>query len=185
MDADDVAYPDRLELQLAFLVDHQEVDLCGGGAMVFGKHGHPLWRFSPPTDHREIVRSPSLGFPLLHPAWMGRIEWFRRWHYHESTWLPKDEELLLRSYHSSRFANLPQIILGYRERRIGLRELARLRHLKYVCVQLGPGAWRNLWFVVAPAARLAGDFVLALAGEPGIGSSASPGNIRRRAWGVA
>jgi hypothetical protein len=46
--------------------------------MVFGKHGRPLWRFSLPTEHAEIIPLPSLGFPLLHPAWMGRMEWFRR-----------------------------------------------------------------------------------------------------------
>jgi glycosyltransferase involved in cell wall biosynthesis len=120
MDADDIACPDRLAQQMAFLVDHEEVDLCGGGAMVFGKYGRPPWRFNPPTDHGEIIRSPSLGFPLLHPAWMGRIGWFRRWRYDESIRLAEDQELLLRSYRDSRFANLPQIVLGYREERITL-----------------------------------------------------------------
>jgi hypothetical protein len=62
------------------------------------KHGRPLWRFSPPTDHGEIIRSPFRGFPWLHPAWMGRIAWFRRWRYDESTRLAEDQELLLRSY---------------------------------------------------------------------------------------
>jgi glycosyltransferase involved in cell wall biosynthesis len=120
MDADHVACPDRLAQQMAFLVDHEEVDLCGGGAMVFGRHGRPPWPFSPPTDHGEIIRSPLRGFPLLHPAWMGRIEWFRRWRYDESIRLAEDQELLLRSYRDSRFANLPHIVLGYREERITL-----------------------------------------------------------------
>ena len=120
MDADDIAYPDRLAPQMAFLVDHEEVDICGGSVMVFGKYGRPPGRFSPPTDHGEIIRSPSLGFPLLHPAWMGRIGWFRRWRYDESIRLAEDQELLQRSYRNSRFANLPQIVLGYREERITL-----------------------------------------------------------------
>jgi glycosyltransferase involved in cell wall biosynthesis len=143
MDADDVAYPDRLARQIAFLVDHQEVDLCGGGAMVFGKHGRPLWRFSPPTDHREIIRSPSLGFPLLHPAWMGRIEWFRRWRYDESTRLAADQELLQRSYRMSRFANLSQIVLDYREEGTTRRGLFKLLHIPYVCTQPGTGTGRS------------------------------------------
>jgi len=143
MDAEDIAYPNRLAQQMAFLDGQREVDLCGGGALVFGKHGRPLWRFSPPTDHREIVRSPSLGFPLLHPAWMGRIEWFRRWRYDESTQSAADQELLQRSYRMSRFANLPQIVLGYREERFTLGALSKLLRLQYVCTQLGPGAWRK------------------------------------------
>jgi hypothetical protein len=48
---EDIAYPDRLAQQMDFLADHEEIDLCGGSAIVFGKHGRPLWRFSPPTDH--------------------------------------------------------------------------------------------------------------------------------------
>jgi glycosyltransferase involved in cell wall biosynthesis len=120
MDADHIARQDRLAQQMAFFVEHEEVDLCGGGAMVFGKYGRPPWRFNPPTDHGEIIRSPSLGFPLLHPAWMGRIEWFRRWRYDESIPLAEDQELLRRSCHNSRFANLPQIVLCYREERITL-----------------------------------------------------------------
>src|ERR1700721_1361523 len=34
MDADDIAYPDRLAQQLDFLSNHAEVDLCSAGAMV-------------------------------------------------------------------------------------------------------------------------------------------------------
>jgi glycosyltransferase involved in cell wall biosynthesis len=91
MDADDIAYPHRLARQLAFLETHTEVDLCGAGAMVFGKQGRPLWRFSPAQDHPGIVRSPFRGFPLWHPLWMGRIEWFRRWRYEETAWLAQDQ----------------------------------------------------------------------------------------------
>jgi hypothetical protein len=120
MDADHIARSGRLAQQMAFLVDHGEVDLCGGRAMVFGKYGRPPWRFNPPIDQGEIIRSPSLGFPLLHQAWMGRIEWFRRWRYDESIRLAEDRELLLRSHRNSRFANLPQIVLCYREERITL-----------------------------------------------------------------
>jgi hypothetical protein len=51
---------------------------------------------------------------------MGRIEWFRHWRYDESTRFAEDQELLQRSYRMSRFANLAQIVLGYREERITL-----------------------------------------------------------------
>ena len=139
MDADDIAYPDRLARQLAFLGNHTEVDLCSAGAMVFGKQGRPLWRFSPALEHAAITRSPFRGFPLWHPLWMGHIEWFRRWRYEESAWLAQDQELLLRSYRLSRFANLPQVLLGYRRERVTLKKLFRykLLHIQYVCRQPG------------------------------------------------
>src|ERR1700744_2347251 len=50
MDADDIAYPDRLARQLAFLESHRAVDLCGSGVMIFGRHGRPVGGFNPPLD---------------------------------------------------------------------------------------------------------------------------------------
>jgi glycosyltransferase involved in cell wall biosynthesis len=178
MDADDIAYPDRLVRQLAFLSTHREVDLCSGGAMVFGKHGHPLWRFNPATDHAGIVRSPFRGFPLWHPVWMGRIEWFRGWRYQESAWLAQDQELLLRSYRSSRFANLPQILLGYRRERITLKKLFRykLLHIRYVCQQpgAGPGIWEKLQLLGVTAARFTANCSAVLLGfERALGHQAA------------
>jgi glycosyltransferase involved in cell wall biosynthesis len=168
MDADDVAYPNRLELQMAFLVAHPEIDLCAAGAMVFGKHGRPLWRFNPATGHAAITRSPFRGFPLWHPLWMGRIEWFRRWRYDESAWLAQDQELLLRSYGISRFANLPQVLLGYRRERITLKKLLRykLLHIQYVCKQPGaaPGAWQKLQLLAISAAKFAANCTAVSAG---------------------
>jgi glycosyltransferase involved in cell wall biosynthesis len=169
MDADDIAYPDRLARQLAFLVDHAEVDLCGAGAMVFGKGGCPLWRFRPAEAHVRIIRSPFRGFPLWHPVWMGRIEWFRRWRYEESAWLAQDQELLLRSYRSSRFANLPQVLLGYRRERASLKKLLRYKLLliKYVCEQPdgGPGGWQKTQLLMVSAARFAVNCLAMLGGS--------------------
>jgi glycosyltransferase involved in cell wall biosynthesis len=166
MDADDIAYPDRLARQLAFLGAHPDIDLCCAGAMVFGKHGRPLWRFSPAEEHAGITRAPFRGFPLWHPLWMGRIEWFRRWRYEESAWLAQDQELLLRSYRDSRFANLPQVLLGYRKERVSLRKLLRYKLLliQYVCKEPGAasGSWQQLQLLAISAARFAANCVAQL-----------------------
>jgi len=168
MDADDIAYPDRLARQLAFLGTNTEVDLCSAGAMVFGKYGRPLWRFSPAREHAGITHSPFRGFPLWHPLWMGHIEWFRRWRYEETAWLAQDQELLLRSYRLSRFANLPQVLLGYRRERVTFKKLFRykLLHIEYVCKQ--PGAvgsgWQKLHLLVISGARLVANCISLLGG---------------------
>jgi glycosyltransferase involved in cell wall biosynthesis len=168
MDADDIAYPDRFARQLAFLGAHTEVDLCSARAMVFGKQGRPLWCFSPALEHAGITRSPYRGFPLWHPLWMGHIEWFRRWRYEENAWQAQDQELLLRSYRLSRFANLPQVLLGYRRERVSLKKLFRykLLHIRYVCRQ--PGAvssgWQKLQLAVISAVRFAANCTALLGG---------------------
>ena len=140
MDADDIAYPDRLARQWLSWSTH-----AGSRPVQRGRHGLRQARpaalaLQPGKDHAGITRSPFRGFPLWHPLWMGRIEWFRRWRYEESAWLAQDQELLLRSYRASRFANLPQVLLGYRRERVTLSKLLRYKvlHIRYVCRQ--PGA---------------------------------------------
>jgi glycosyltransferase involved in cell wall biosynthesis len=178
MDADDIAYPDRLERQLTFLETNAEVDLCSAGALIFGKHGCPLWRFSPAQDHAGITRSPFRGFPLWHPLWMGHIEWFRRWRYDETAWFAQDQELLLRSYRLSRFANLPEILLGYRRERVTLRKLFRykLLHIEFVSRQPGIAgdAWQKVQLLAISGARLAANCVATFGGfDPRIGHQAA------------
>jgi glycosyltransferase involved in cell wall biosynthesis len=168
MDADDIAYPERFASQLHLLHSQPAVDLCAGAAMVFGQRGRALWCFAPPQDHAAIIHSPFRGFPLWHPLWMGRIEWFRRWRYQESAWLAQDQELLLRSYRESVFANLPQILLGYRRERTSLRKLWRykLLHMHYVRQQLGtkPDPWQSLQLLAVISIRFAANCAASLSG---------------------
>jgi hypothetical protein len=109
---------------------------------------------------------------------MGRIEWFRRWRYEETAWLAQDQELLLRSYRLSRFANLPQVLLGYRRERMTLKKLLRYKvlHIRYVCQQPGvtPGPWGKLQLVGVSAARFAANCVAVFTGfENRIGHQAA------------
>jgi len=169
MDADDVAYPNRLAAQLNFLRQEAEVDLCSGGAMVFGRYGRPLWRYSPATSHAQIVRSPFRGFPLWHPGWMGRTAWFRRWRYDDCAWLAQDQELLLRSHRESRFANLPTVLLGYRREHVTLRKLLRykLLHIHYACNQPGYRlrGWQKAQLMAISTARVAANCVALMGGS--------------------
>jgi glycosyltransferase involved in cell wall biosynthesis len=173
MDADDIAYPNRLAMQLNFLRQQSEVDLCSGGAMVFGRYGRALWRYSPPTCHAQIVRSPFRGFPLWHPGWMGRTAWFRRWRYDDRAWLAQDQELLLRSYRQSRFANLPRVLLGYRREHVTLKKLLRykLLHIRYACQQPGHrlSGWQKAQLMAVSSARLGANCVAFLGGTRRLG----------------
>lgn len=168
MDADDVAYPDRFAAQAAYLRQHSEIDLCGGGALVFGLHGQPLWRFTPALEHAALTRSPFRGFPLWHPTWMGRTEWFRQWRYDETALLAQDQELLLRSFRESRFANLPQVVLGYRQERVLLKKLFRYKVLwtRYVCRQTtgAPHGLEKLKLVLVQSAKFAANCIAVLGG---------------------
>jgi glycosyltransferase involved in cell wall biosynthesis len=168
MDADDISYADRFALQVAFLDAYPDIDLCGAGAIVFGRHGRPLWRYSPPLAHDAVTGSPFRGFPLWHPVWMGRTEWFRRWRYDERAWLAQDQELLLRSWRYSRFANLPQVLLGYRRERVTLKKLFcyKVLHIRHVCRQPDAvyGTEQKLALLGVSTIRLAANCLALLAG---------------------
>jgi len=127
MDADDVAYPQRLEQQLRFLIDHPEIDLTGGWAVIFGDGGVPIGRRADPVAHADIARRPLYSFPLMHPTFMGKTAWFRRHRYSAEAIRCEDHDLLFRTHTFSRFANLPEIVLGYREGSINLSKRLRSR----------------------------------------------------------
>lgn len=134
LDADDIAYPQRIARQVAFLESHPEIDLLGTGAMVFGSDGKAIGLFPLRRTHEEICATPLSGFYLPHPSWMGRSEWFRRNRYRPDLRKAQDQELLLRTYRYSRFACLPEVLIGYRQDRLSLIKILQGR--RSFCVAL-------------------------------------------------
>jgi glycosyltransferase involved in cell wall biosynthesis len=127
MDADDMAYPDRLSKQVRFLEEQPKIDLVGCSMLIFGEDGVALGKRVLPCDHDRIVAHPGLSFGIGHPTWLGRTSWFRRYRYSPEAVRCEDAELLYRSYRESRFANIPEILYGYREPRRGLGKRLRTR----------------------------------------------------------
>jgi glycosyltransferase involved in cell wall biosynthesis len=133
MDNDDIAYPQRLEKQLRFLEVHPEVDLTGGWAVLFADTGAPVGKRADPVAHDEIACRPQYSFKLIHPTFMGKTSWFRRYRYRTDAIRCEDMDLLFRARTHSRFANLPEIVLGYRQSSINLRKSLRSRWMWWRC----------------------------------------------------
>ena len=133
MDADDIAYPLRLEKQVRFLDDHPEVDLAGGWAVLFAGSGAPLGKRTDPAAHGKIARRPLYSFPLIHPTFMAKTAWFRRYGYRADAIRCEDHDLLFRAREGSRYANMPEIVLGYRQGSIDLRKRLRSRWMWFRC----------------------------------------------------
>jgi glycosyltransferase involved in cell wall biosynthesis len=127
MDGDDVAYPERFARQIQYLEDHSEVDLLGAGILVFKGNGcvrgtRTIWR-----THQGICGRPWVGFYLPHPTWMGKTAWFKKHCYRPEAVRMEDQELMLRTYRTSRFDSLEEILVGYREDSFSLRKALRTR----------------------------------------------------------
>ena len=133
MDADDIAYPLRLEKKLRFLEGHSDVDLTGGWAVLFADAGAPVGKRADPAAHGQIARWPLYSFKLIHPTFMAKTSWFRRYPYRPDAIRCEDHDLLFRACAGSRFANLPEIVLGYRQGSIDLRKSLRSRWMWCRC----------------------------------------------------
>ncbi len=138
MDGDDVAYPGRLAAQVDFLERHPGVHLVGGGMLVFRDEGRPMGKRQPPVRHGAICAHPWRGFQIAQPTFMGRTDWFRLYRYDEAYPRVEDQDLLLRSYRRSCFANVPDIVMGYRENQLRVRKilLERFFLTRSICRQM-------------------------------------------------
>jgi glycosyltransferase involved in cell wall biosynthesis len=179
MDADDVSFPKRLEKQAHFLGAHKDVDLVGCRALVFrsGEAGRGLTRSGGDiigllpfaARHEALCARPWRGIPLPHPTWMGRADWFRRWRYATpEVARAEDQDLLLRAHADSRYACLPDVLLGYRQGPFDLRKtLTARRHLALAQQRyfLAHKEWGQMALnAAATTAKAALDLVAALPG---------------------
>jgi glycosyltransferase involved in cell wall biosynthesis len=129
MDQDDIAYPERLARQVDVLTQNPDLDLVAVRCLTISPENEPVGMLPYAEGHEEICARPWRGFYLPHPTWMGRIGWFRKYRYTiPEPHLCEDQDLLTRSYASSRFAVIPETLLAYRIRRKkSLKKLLRNR----------------------------------------------------------
>lgn len=173
MDQDDIAYPERLERQLALLRADPALDLVAVRCLTISPSGEALGLLPWAQTHEALAARPWLGFYLPHPTWMARTAWYRRHRYHlPEIHLSEDQELLLRSHAESRFATVPEVLFAYRIReRKDWRRQARSRRAQLKmqldhfmrAKQLGNAALSLLAF----CARMAMDFANTLASGGG------------------
>jgi glycosyltransferase involved in cell wall biosynthesis len=129
MDQDDISYPERFERQVAALEADSSLDLVGVRCVAISHDNQIIGYFPFNEDHRDLCAKPWRGIYLAHPTWMGRIAWFRRHRYATpGPYLSEDTELLLRSFRTSRFGVVPEILFAYRIRdEIAWRKLLKTR----------------------------------------------------------
>jgi len=122
IDADDLAHPNRLALQVDYLDQHPEVALISCLVEAFpenhvreGFRIYLQWLNSLVT-HQDIQREIYVESPMAHPSVTFRKDVVRDiGGYHENGW-PEDYDLWLRMHLSGkRFEKIPKILLQWRE----------------------------------------------------------------------
>ena len=118
MDADDVAEPQRLARQAAFLDAHPEVGVLGSARTLIDEHGAFVAHAPAPQTDVRIRWKCLLGNPFAHPAVMLRREVLETHglRYDESFRTAQDYDLWSRMLQHTRGHNLPGALLSYRLR---------------------------------------------------------------------
>lgn len=114
LDADDLAFPERLALQVAFL-EANHADLCGADHWTLNQVTGQLKSSKQRHANADIHALLSVCSPVCNPAMMGRLEIFRRFPYKASYLHAEDyclwTEIALAGY---RFANIKKKLITYR-----------------------------------------------------------------------
>lgn len=126
MDDDDIARPERLQLQLDHLRGPAGTELCGGlirfidseGNSETIRHGnreYARWLNSLVENH-QIHQACFVECPMPHPTWMADRQLWQRLGLYCDADLPEDYELLLRArLQGIRMGKPAQVILDWRE----------------------------------------------------------------------
>lgn len=112
MDADDIALPHRIEIQLAQI--SRGYDLIGGGIIKFGQQGLHSVRY--PTCHLGLLVSFVRSSPFAHPAVMFRRERIMALGGYRNVTHAEDIDLWIRCLAAGvRMRNVPLPVLMYRQ----------------------------------------------------------------------
>lgn len=129
MDSDDIAAPNRFELQKRFLEDHPDIDIVGGSMQEFDDEHECLNIRHYPQTHEEACKYIVKACPLAHPAVMMRKRMFDEGlQYDERYRMSQDIKLwydaILAGY---KMANLPDVCLYFRQQGDVFRRRSRVK----------------------------------------------------------
>ncbi|HEY1802813.1 MAG TPA: glycosyltransferase [Terriglobales bacterium] len=115
MDADDIAAPERLRLQVAFLEKNPGVGVVGGATEWIDAAGDSLRRETFPTGNQEIKSALEVHCPFCQPSVLVRREAFDLVGGYRAAFAPaEDYDLWMRISEHYECANLSDVLLKYR-----------------------------------------------------------------------
>ncbi len=130
MDADDVAHPERLRKQLAYLADHPEIGAIGTWARVIDEGERETGELMPATEPAALRAYLLKQNPFVHSSMMISADLLRRvGAYRRALEGAEDYDLWLRISEHAKLANLPEFLMSYRRRSTPTDRAAELGRL--------------------------------------------------------
>jgi len=158
MDADDLALPDRLGIQVRYMQQHPEVVLLGGAYELIDEAGRALTILTPPQDDATLQEHCLSGrTPICHPLAMMRSDAVRNvGGYDPQLTVAQDLDLWLKLGEIGKLACVSDVLLRYRQHEHSVSEKKQrlqVQNMKLACERayqrrgiqrefLGEGGWR-------------------------------------------
>lgn len=123
MDADDIADPRRLEVQLRYMREHTDCAALGSGVIMIDEQGLPLYPLPHIAFGHARIESALLdgGWPIAQPTCMYRRDAVLAvGGYLPDLSLHEDHDLFLRLAERGKLENLPEVLQQYRQRSTSL-----------------------------------------------------------------
>jgi glycosyltransferase involved in cell wall biosynthesis len=134
LDADDLAFPTRLEEQVSFLDGHRAVGLVGSAELAMEVTARRFWLVNHPVEDRDIRRSWVHQQVFTHSATMVRRQTLQEvGHYDENLPVGCDPDLWLRIIEKWKAANLPAPLVL---RRYHAKQVSRTRRFNIVALNV-------------------------------------------------
>ena len=112
LDSDDVARPERLAVQLAFLEANPSIAMIGASAGAIRPDGSRRTRpRTPPRSHEEIVATLLFRSAFQQSSIVGRADILRRYPYRLEFSVCEDIDQFIRLTREHRTANLPDVLI--------------------------------------------------------------------------
>jgi len=115
LDSDDLAEPDRLEKQVAYLDKHPDIDLVAGCAQLIDEEGTALGEIWGAALRPENVYAfLPLGNQIIHSTVMGRRQFFLEFPFNEQLRTAEDYDVWLRGNNTCKYAVTADVVASYR-----------------------------------------------------------------------
>lgn len=116
MDGDDIAHPQKIEMQVKYMKAHSNVIVLGTQADVINAEDEIVGQKNFPLTHKKIYESFAVVNPLVHPSCMFRRALLpSKSKLYENKYEPNDDYFTLFKFlNYGKFANLPQKLFYYR-----------------------------------------------------------------------
>jgi len=122
MDADDIMLPNRLEVQMTYLLKHPKVDVVGSAACSIDRDNHIIGMLSA-NPHPKSVMDVFNHRCFVHPTIFALRSWFINNPYDERSLRMEDFNLWIRTINTNNFRNLDTPLIYYRS--VGMPYLSK------------------------------------------------------------